>query len=263
MASSSWKKVVSLASKKKSKPVTSSGKFKKRIPKYEIPDPERDWYTPADLRGKDIGELKKLYTELRDISQKRLKRLNAKYPDADVLTYRPSSFPTIKQLKEESGGSKRKFAKDLRHSLSDLSRFVQSPYTTLTGQKEIAKSRVDILREHGFFKVEDDDGNTVDLLSTLSEEELKGVMKFVHWVQKTQHLNIMYRDEFAQKIKQDRFRQAVRRTGYGKGRDYGRKNYGRWYEEITGLKPTPVKRQKGKASNSVKKQSSSDFEDLR
>lgn len=250
-------------SKKKSKPITASGKFKKRVPKYQISDPDRDWYTPQDLRGKSLKELKDLYTELRDVSQKRLKRLRAKYPDADVLTYHPESFPTIKQLKEESGGSKTALAKKLRHSLSDVSRFVQSPYTTLTGQKEITDKRLETLKEHKFFEVEDDNGNVHDMLNELSEAELKGVMKFVHWVQKTQHLNIMYHDEFIQKIKRSRFRQSVRKTGYGKGRDYGRANYARWYEEITGLKPERAPRQTRSNKQTRKAQPSSDFDSLR
>lgn len=262
-------------SKKKSKPITASGKFKKRVPKYQISDPDRDWYTPQDLRGKSLKELKDLYTELRDVSQKRLKRLREKYPDADVLTYHPESFPTIKQLKEESGGSKTALAKKLRHSLSDVSRFVQSPYTTLTGQKELTDDRIKALDKHNFFKDIDDEGRVIhDYLNPsekdikagivpLTEEELRGVLKFVHWVQKTQHLNIMYHDEFVNKIKQSRFRQAVRRTGYGKGKDYGRQNYARWYEQITGLKPEKAPRKTRSNKPTRKAQPSSDFNSLR
>lgn len=252
-----------MASKKKSKPITASKKFKKRELKYEVKDPDRDWYTPNDLRGKSLKELKDLYTELRDVTHKRLKRLRERYPDADVLTYHPSDLPTIKQLKAESEGNKQALARKLRHSISDASRLIQSPYTTLTGQKEIANQRLEILKREKFFEVEDEDGNIHDMLEELSEEELKGVLKFVHWVQKTQHLNIMYHDSFKDKIKQSRFREAVRRTGYGKGRDYGRQNYGRWYESITGLKPEQVKRQKGKTVTQNRPQPSSDFEGLR
>ena len=245
--------------KKKAKPTTSSKKFKKRDLKYDIKGQDRDWYTPADLRGKDVKELKKLYTELRDISQKRLKRLAEKYPDSEVLQYHPKSFPTIKELKAESGGNKKKFSKALRHSLSDLSRFVQSPSTTLTGQKELARSRLDVLKEHKFFEYEDKSGNVHDLLDELTEDELRGVMKFVHWVQRTQHLNIMYKDEFAQKIKQGRFRESVQRS------DYGKRNYGRWYEQITGLKAerAPRSRKTTPSKDQSAKQSSSDFDELR
>lgn len=243
---------------KKKKQVIESKKFKKRVLKYDIPDPDRDWYTPADLRGKDIKELKKLYTEMRDISQKRLKRMAEKYPDSTVLKYHPKSFPTIKELKEEAGGNERKFQKNLRHSLADLSRFVQSPSTTLTGQKEMADKRLQILKDEDFFLYEDPEtGEEIDLLEVLTKDQLKGVMRFVHWVQKTQHLNIMYRDEFAQKIKQSRFLKSVERS------DYGKRNYASWYEQITGLKAQPVPRKKKKAQAKTPRQSSSDFNELR
>ena len=242
---------------KKTKPTTASRKFKKRTLQYEIKNEDRDWYTPADLRGKDIKELKKIYTEYRDISQKRLKRLAEKYPDSEVLQYHPKAFPTIKQLKEESQGNKKKFAKALRHSLSDLSRFVQSPSTTLIGQKELSRSRLEVLKEHKFFEYQDDSGNIHDLLNELSEDEIKGVMKFVHWVQRTQHLNIMYKDEFAQKIRQGRFRESVQRS------DYGKRNYGRWYEQITGLKAERSPRKTKSSQNKNKMQSSAYFDELR
>lgn len=244
---------------KKKKQVIESKKFKKRELKYDIPDSDRDWYTPADLRGKDIKELKKLYTEMRDISQKRLKRMAEKYPDSTVLKYHPKSFPTIKELKEEAGGNDRRFGKSLRHALSDLSRFVQSPSTTLTGQKEIADKRLQILKDSGFFLYEDPKtGEEVDLLDTLTEEQIKGVMCFVHWVQRTQHLNIMYRDEFVQKMKQSRVLNSVVRS------DYGKRNYASWYEQITGLKAQPVpRRKKKKAKEKTTRQSSDNFAELR
>lgn len=242
---------------KKKKQVIESKKFKKRELKYDIPDPDRDWYTPSDLRGKDIKELKKLYTEMRDISQKRLKRMAEKYPDSTVLRYHPKSFPTIKELKAESR-SEREFQKNLRHSLSDLSRFVQSPSTTLTGQKEISDRRLQILKDNDFFTFEDPEtGEEIDLLDTLTDDQSKSIMRFVHWVQRTQHLNIMYRDEFAQKIKQSRFLKSVERS------DYGKRNYASWYEQITGLKAQPVPRKKKKAREKTPRQSSDNFAELR
>ena len=243
---------------KKKKQVIESKKFKKRVLKYDIPDPDRDWYTPADLRGKDVKELKKLYTEMRDISQKRLKRMAEKYPESEVMRYHPKSFPTIKELKAESGGSERRFQKALRHSLADLSRFVQSPATTLTGQKELTDRRLQALKDNDFFTYEDPEtGEEVDLLDQLTDDQLKGVLHFVHWVQRTQHLNIMYRDEFAQKIKLSRFLKSVERS------DYGKRNYASWYEQITGLKAQPGPRKKKKAQAKTPRQSSDNFAELR
>lgn len=249
-----------MAKKKRTKQVIDSKKFKKRQLKYDVPDPDRDWYTPADLRGKDVKELKKLYTEMRDISQKRLKRMAERYPESEVMRYHPKSFPTIKELKAEAGGNERKFQKNLRHSLSDLSRFVQSPYTTLTGQKEITDRRIEALKEWGFFEYDDEEtGETVDLLDTLTDDQLSGVLHFVHWVARTQHLNIMYKDEFAQKMKQSRVLKSVVRS------DYGKRNYAAWYEKITGLQAEKPPRKRKKKSNKGKtrKQSSDNFADIR
>ena len=258
--------------KKKVSPVSPNKHVKKHQLKFEPVSPDLDYYTPASLRGKDFSEMKKEFTRFRDIAQKRLKRVSTEFPQSEVMQFHPSSFPTLKELKEESR-NQREFERKVRHTLSDLTRFVQSPSTTVTGQRAIEDKRLQTLIDYGFFDTEETEERNENLpegkqkhddpLDRMTKEELRGVMKFVHWVARTQHLNIMYYDTFKDKIKGSAFRQAVRRTGYGKAKDFGRKNYGRWFEEITGQKPEPVRRSSSKTKKKGGSSSSRGFGSLR
>lgn len=261
--------------KKKVSPVSPNKHVKKHQLKFEPVSPDLDYYTPASLRGKDFSEMKKEFTRFRDIAQKRLKRVSTEFPQSEVMQFHPSSFPTLKELKEESR-NQREFERKVRHTLSDLTRFVQSPSTTVTGQRDIEDRRVAKLMEHGLFDTEEteewneqfEEGDERirhdDPREQFTDEELHGIMKFVHWVARTQHLNIMYYDTFKDKIKGSAFRQAVRRTGYGKYRDYGRKNYGRWFKWITGEAPQkPERRSSSKTKKKGRSSSSRGFGSLR
>lgn len=107
---------------------------------------DRDWYTPSNLKAMlDNGkekEVRKEYTRLRDISQKRLKRLaEAGYTDTEVYQRNYQHYPKLKDIKSKS---------ELAQRLSDLSRFVGSSQSTVKGIKERSKKTLEALQEHGY-----------------------------------------------------------------------------------------------------------------
>lgn len=107
---------------------------------------DRDWYTPSNLKAMlDNGkekQVRKEYTRLRDISQKRLKRLAAAgYTDTEVYQRNYKHYPKLKDIKSKS---------ELAQRLSDLSRFVGSSQSTVKGIKERNKQTLDTLKEHGY-----------------------------------------------------------------------------------------------------------------
>ena len=82
------------------------------------------WYTPSEIKAKleaggDLAkQVRKEYTRLRDISQKRLKRLAAAgYTDTEIYQRNYKHYPKLKDIKSKS---------ELAQRLSDLSRFVGS-----------------------------------------------------------------------------------------------------------------------------------------
>ena len=184
--------------------------------------PDRDWYTPAELKQFNMSELKKEYTALRDITQKRIKRMNEKFPDYKETAYYPQGgFPKISQLQKESK-SEKELERKLRQALSDVSRFVNTPSTTVSGQEEINDRRYAKLLEYGLLNGDE------------TEAERRGIMKFVHWVAETQKMDILYRAKFQERIQSQRFKTAISKTYGIESKDYGRQNYARWYREITG-----------------------------
>lgn len=112
-------------------------------PTYDV-----NWYTPSEIKAKlEAGgdlekEVRKEYTRLRDISQKRLKRLAAAgYTNTDVYQKNVLHYPKLKAIKTKS---------ELAQRLSDLSRFVGSTQSTVKGIKAREQKILESLKESGY-----------------------------------------------------------------------------------------------------------------
>ncbi len=86
-------------------------------------------------------ELRQEYTRLRDIAQKRIKRLLAsEFSGSQTANKWAKGVPRLSDMKSKS---------DIAHGLSDLSSFLESPYSTLTGQRDArAKQRATLERRY-------------------------------------------------------------------------------------------------------------------
>jgi len=186
------------------------------------PTYEFSWYTPSEIKAKlDAGgdlerEVRKEYTRLRDISQKRLKRLAAAgYENTDVYQKNVKHYPKLKDIKSKS---------ELAQRLSDLSRFVGSTQSTVKGLKEREKKVLKTLKKSGYkyvnesnlsdfgdfmeyyrdamYDLEYDSGDAADLYTVVEKNKLdpeKVKEDFDFWLENV---------EDAKKI-----RKAKRRTG--------------------------------------------------
>ena len=71
--------------------------------------------------------IRKEYTKLRDISQKRLKRMGqSEFARSQTYMMNVGHFPKLADIKTPQ---------ELAYRLSELSRFIESPMSTITGQK--------------------------------------------------------------------------------------------------------------------------------
>lgn len=86
-------------------------------------------------------ELRQEYTRLRDIAQKRIKRLLAsEFSESQTALKWSKGVPRLSDMRSKS---------DIAHGLTDLSSFLESPYSTLTGQRETrAKQRATLERHY-------------------------------------------------------------------------------------------------------------------
>lgn len=95
-------------------------------------------YTPYALESWPDSQMRKEYTRLRDIAQKRLKRLSQDpiSGTSDVYKEFAAGFPTIKSMRVDR--------KALEQALADVSRFVRSKVSTVGGAREEFKQKMKV-----------------------------------------------------------------------------------------------------------------------
>ena len=124
---------------------------------------DRAEYTPSNIKAMieagRVKEVRKEYTRLRDIAQKRLKRLAAAgYKNAEVYQRNYKHYPLLKNIKSSS---------ELAQRLSDLSRFIESRRSTVKGIKDTRNQALRTLHEHGYkFVIEENYGEFAEFMES-------------------------------------------------------------------------------------------------
>lgn len=100
---------------------------------------EYDEYYPYRLEQIDERALRKEYTRLRKIANKRLNRLQAsEYKETDLAKEYSGGFALLADVE------------DLPRELTVLARFVASEKSSITGLKRIEKQTISTLQQHGY-----------------------------------------------------------------------------------------------------------------
>ena len=98
-----------------------------------------DVYYPYRLEQMDESALRKEYTRLRKIANKRLARLQAsKYKDTDLAKEYAGGFEILANVA------------DLPRELTVLARFVASKNSSITGLKKMETKAISTLHQHGY-----------------------------------------------------------------------------------------------------------------
>ena len=98
-----------------------------------------DIYYPYRLEQMDESALRKEYTRLRKIANKRLARLQAsKYKDTDLAKEYAGGFEILANVA------------DLPRELTVLARFLASERSSITGLQRIDKQTISTLHQHGY-----------------------------------------------------------------------------------------------------------------
>ena len=106
---------------------------------------DKTWYLPTNLTRElksDPAAVRKEYTRLRDIAQKRLKRFEAAGL-INTQAYRKNvkHYPLLKDIKSDY---------ELAGRLSDLERFISAKAGSVSGQKEIRKKSIATLHDNDY-----------------------------------------------------------------------------------------------------------------
>lgn len=96
--------------------------------------------TMARLGTKDdLATMRSEYTRMRDVAQKRLKRLAKQFPDSKAVQSHPKGFPKLKTLDP----------RDFPKAFAELAKFVKAKGSTVTGQKQIKEKTIKTWQDQG------------------------------------------------------------------------------------------------------------------
>ena len=98
-------------------------------------------YTPFQLSKMSESAIRKAYSELRSVANKRLGRLEKQGLGKTART--GYKFPTIKEIE---GSSRSTVASEL----ADVSKFLRNPRTTVTGEKQFLADFREMMTEKGY-----------------------------------------------------------------------------------------------------------------
>lgn len=172
-----------------------------------------EWYTPAALMSGRVTEAdaRKEYTRLRDIAQKRLKRMGqSMFRDTQAYRLNVDAYPKLKDIRI---GKRGRPSADLAYKLSALARFVAAEQGSVAGMTRIMEKNLKTLHSHGFTFVtkqnylnfarfmeewrvqglnkEYDSGDAVDLYEQVERHRMNPARvaeKFEYWLQNRQEL---------------------------------------------------------------------------
>lgn len=108
---------------------------------------DESWYLPsaikAELKEGDSKAVRAEYTKLRDIAQKRIKRMAASPLASRSQTYLKyrNKFKKLKDIQSDA---------ELASRLSDLAHFIGMKTSTVSGQKKIMMKSLKTLHEHDY-----------------------------------------------------------------------------------------------------------------
>ena len=101
----------------------------------------RKLYSPYQISNMSESAIRKAYSELRSIANKRLGRLEKQGLGMTART--GYKFPTIKNIEESSKAT-------IASELADVSKFLRDPRTTVTGEKQFLNNFKEMMTEKGY-----------------------------------------------------------------------------------------------------------------
>ena len=107
---------------------------------------EEKWYTVQGAgtmyrlgTKDDRATMRAEYTRMRDVAQKRLKRLEKQFPESQALKEHAKGFQKLKDMNP----------KDFPKAFAELAKFVKAKASTVSGQKSIKQKTIEAWQKQG------------------------------------------------------------------------------------------------------------------
>ena len=110
----------------------------------------------------DMSTMRAEYTRMRDVAQKRIKRLGKQFPESKAYQSHAKGFPKLKEL------DPRDFAK----AFSELAKFVKAKGSTVTGQKEIKNKTIKTWQDQGLNLNQKNYDKTIKILEEMRKQKI-------------------------------------------------------------------------------------------
>ena len=130
---------------------------------------DEKWYTVqgAETMARvgtkdDMATMRAEYTRMRDVAQKRIKRLGKQFPESKAYQSHAKGFPKLKEL------DPRDFAK----AFSELAKFVRAKGSTVTGQKEIKNKTIKTWQDQGLNLNQKNYDKTIKILEEMRKQKI-------------------------------------------------------------------------------------------
>ena len=130
---------------------------------------DEKWYTVqgaetmARLATKDdLATMRAEYTRMRDVAQKRIKRLGKQFPESKAYQSHKQGFAKLKDLDP----------RDFPKAFAELAKFVKAKGSTVTGQKQIKEKTIKTWQDQGLNLNQKNYDKTIKILEEMRKQKM-------------------------------------------------------------------------------------------
>ena len=130
---------------------------------------DEKWYTVqgAETMARvgtkdDMSTMRAEYTRMRDVAQKRIKRLGKQFPESKAYQSHKQGFAKLKDLDP----------RDFPKAFAELAKFVKAKGSTITGQKQIKEKTIKTWQDQGLNLNSKNYDKTIKILEEMRKQKI-------------------------------------------------------------------------------------------
>ena len=130
---------------------------------------DEKWYTVqgAETMARvgtkdDMATMRAEYTRMRDVAQKRIKRLGKQFPESKAYQSHKQGFSKLKDLDP----------RDFPKAFAELAKFVRAKGSTVTGQKQIKEKAIKTWQDQGLNLNSKNYDKTIKILEEMRKQKI-------------------------------------------------------------------------------------------
>ena len=110
----------------------------------------------------DMSAMRAEYTRMRDVAQKRIKRLGKQFPESEAYQSHKQGFAKLKDLDP----------RDFPKAFAELAKFVKAKGSTVTGQKQIKEKTIKTWQDQGLNLTSKNYDKTIKILEEMRKQKI-------------------------------------------------------------------------------------------